>query len=244
MTRARDNRIDKLRRKVLAAPVLPHVMKEAYEWFTGFGELPDEDHIAEAVVQRALRGGEDRFLEDEHQPGPCSVRDPLFEEAVFDPEPFREVARAAIALEVARGGDVESRGFAAHYGTPVFGKVSMHVLGYPRRWVKPPYEYQGHRLLARYDVLRARINQTNPNWAEPIANAVVTFRATGVLPRDELIRDLVLAEAELDALRANYKGKDVAEAMALFDRASRSEGQERESALAAVCSMSKEGRLP
>lgn len=154
------------------------------------------------------------------------------------------MARAAIALEVARGGDVESPGFAAHYGMPVFGKVWMHMLGYPDKWVQPPYEYQGHRLFARLDTLRVRIDQTNPNWVNPIALAGVAFRTTGELPSDETIRDLVLADAELDALRAHCKGKDVREAMALFDRAARNEGDDHEAPLAAVCAMAQEGRLP
>ena len=59
MMRIRTKRLDRLRGAITGAPVLPHVLDEAYEWFWMFGELYEEDHIAEAVMRKALRGGED-----------------------------------------------------------------------------------------------------------------------------------------------------------------------------------------
>jgi len=39
-------------------------------------------------------------------------------------------------------------------------------------------------------------------------------------------------------------GRDVSELMALLDRASRAEGDEREEAIERVCAMAAEGRIP
>ena len=113
------------------------------------------------------------------------------------------MARCAITVEMAYGGDVESPAFASRRELPVFGTVGMHVLGYPARRIAPPYEFQGEELLTRYDTLRARIDQRNPKWFEPIAAAILAFRTGCELPGDNFMLDLVLAESELDAHRAN-----------------------------------------
>jgi hypothetical protein len=255
--RAVDKRLDKLRGAIIAAPVLPHVMDEAYEWFTMFGELPEEpeeDNVALAVMRRALNGGADPRPADSQEAfaeqlrevqhiAHMSVREPLFAEAMHKDPFVRTTARSAITVEVAYHADVESPAFASRRGLPVFGTVGMHVLGFPGRWVVPPYEDQGERLLRRYDELRSRIDQRRPNWFDPIRAALLAFHIEGTLPKDALMLELALADAELDLHRANKRGQDVAEQMALFNRIARGEGEERDEALRRVCELALAGKL-
>jgi hypothetical protein len=252
--RARDRRLGQLRGAISAAPVLPHVLDDAYEGFWMFGELPEEDHVADAVLRKALRGGGEQETPSRRgvsinvvlstaAEDMMTVREPLFEEALHESAYVRRMARCAIEVEVAYGGNVESPGFAARHGLPIFGTVGMHVLGYPGKWITPPYEFQGERLFTRWDELRARIDQRNPKWAEPIVEAMVTFRTKGELPKDDVVLGLVLADAELDQFRAHKKGHDVSEAMALFAKAARGEDDEPNEALKALCEMAAAGRL-
>lgn len=251
--RALDTRLGKLRVAVNAAPVLPHVLDEAYEWFTMFGELYDEDHIAEAVMRKALRGGAEEppnrrgvrvtlasEAASEHM---MTVREPLFEEALHESPYVRKIARGAIAVEVACGGNVESPGFAGRHGLPIFGTVGMHVLGFPRKWVLPPYEDMGDRLLTLYDELRARVDQRNPKWFDSIGDAMFAFRTKGELPKDEFLRDFVVVDAAIDGLCANRKGRDVRELMLCFNDALFGD-DEKNGALAKLGELAKEGRLP
>ena len=91
------------------------------------------------------------------------------------------------------------------------------------------------RLFARYDDLRTRINRFDGDpWFEQAADTVLRFLDTGDLPRDELLRDLVLANAEFDALWRHKRGQDVAELMAALDRAARAGGAKRTAAVARV----------
>ena len=204
--RSHDNRLGRVKQSIEASPVRRGVLREAYEFFTMFGELDDDDHIAYEVVQQALRGGEEQAPEDEarlakrmravkiayqmrERPAeawPPTVRNMLFDEALFEEPGMRRLARAAIACEVAHGGDVESPGFAAHHGIPMFGSVSLHIWGWPKILVLPPYEFQAKRLLARVDNIRGRIDQNDPNWSQVQAKAIVRFKQTGELPDDDL----------------------------------------------------------
>jgi hypothetical protein len=229
--RTRTNRLSRLKQSIDASPVRLGVLREAYEWFRDFGELPDDDdHVAYEVVQQALRGGEEQPVDDEasvakrvrdakiayHQRGrpreqwPPTVRAFLFDEALFGQLPHRKVARAAIAFEVAHGGDVACELFAARHGLPTHGTVGAHVIGFPRRWIRPPYEFQGTRLLVRLDNIRARVPQDDERWFEEQAKAIVEFKRTGQLPDDDLHCDSVLANVELDQILAHKDGKEVA----------------------------------
>ena len=125
--RARDNRLGRVKQAIEVSPVRRGVLREAYEWFRDFGEFDDDDHVAYEVVQQALRGGEEQAPEDEArlarrvhvdksayqrrdrpaEAWPPTVRNLLFDEALFEEPGIRRLARAAIALEVAHGGDVE-----------------------------------------------------------------------------------------------------------------------------------------
>ncbi len=242
--RARDRRLGKLQAAIEVQPVRPDLMDEAYPWFRDFGELPDDDElVARAVVRRAMHGGDENEESGPLEFEACNVRAALFHEALFDHEILRPVARAVIATEVAYGGNVESPGFAAHHGLPTYGKVALHVMGYPHNLVLPPYEFQAKRLLARHDTLRARIDQHDAAWFDVQVEAEVRFKHSGELPRDELHRECVLTSMELDLLGKHKRGRDVTEAMELFAKVAWKKGDERAAALQALCEMAKEGRL-
>ncbi len=242
--RARDKRLGKLQAAIEVQPVRPDLMDEAYPWFRDFGELPDDDElVARAVVRRAMHSGDENEESGPLEFEACNVRAALFHEALFDHVLHRPLARAVIATEVSCGGNVESPGFAAHHGLPVYGKVALHVMGYPHNLVLPPYEFQAKRLLARHDTLRARIDQHNAAWFDVQAEAEVQFVHTGELPRDELHRECVLSSIELDLLWKHKRGRDVTEAMALFKEVGWRKGEERKQALQDLCEFAKAGRL-
>jgi hypothetical protein len=241
--RARDRRLGKLQDAIAVQPVRPELMDEAYPWFRDFGELPDEELVARACVRRALHGGDENEESGLLEFEACNVRAALFHEALLDSPLLRPVARAVIATEVAYGGDVESPGFASHHGLPVYGKVTMHVMGYPHNLVLPPYEDQAKRLLARHDTLRARIDQHDAAWFDVHVEAELQFVHTGELPRDELHRECVLSSIELDLLGKHRRGRDVAEPMAMLARIARPNDEGREKALQELCEFAKAGLL-
>lgn len=251
MTRTRTKRLGRVRDAVDASPVRREVLKEAYEWFTLFGELTDDDHVAFEVVERALRGGQDAPVENEavvvkradrarvayhqrehpHQTWPPSVRGMIFDEALFEAEPMRKLARAAITLEVIHGGDVENPAFMARFGIPAYGCVAMHVMRWQDRLSMAPYEDDATRLFVRLDNVRGRIDQDDPNWSTVQAKAIVAFHRHGELPDDELLLEAVLVDVGLDLLQAHKRGKDVAEGIALIGKLERAKGEEFEGLL-------------
>ncbi len=246
MTRARTRRIGRVRAAVDASPVRRHVLAEAYEWFTMFGELTDDDHVAFEVVEKALRGGKDAPIEPEaavakradkarlayHQrtrpieTWPPSVRALIFDEALFEVEPVRNLARAAIALEVVHGGDVENPAFMARFGIPGYGCVGMHIMRWQDRLSVTPYEDDATRLCVRLDKVRGRIDHDDPNWTTVQGKAIATFYASGELPDDDLHLEALLVDVGLDLLQAHKRGKDVAEGLELIRKLERAEGDE------------------
>jgi hypothetical protein len=228
------------------------LLREEYRWFKDWGELSDDDHVAYEVVAQALRGGEEVELagnvpfHKRERPGeqwPPSVRAMLFDEALYAEPPLRKLARAAIAAEVAYGGDIENPAFGARHGIPAYGSVAMHVLDWQRRLALPPYEERATEIFVRQDNIRGRIDQSDPRWFDVHAEAVVKFWQTGELPDDELHLDALLVDVEVDLLRAHKGKKDVAEAMALLARIARAKGDEREGLLDELTAMAAGRRL-
>ena len=261
--RTSDRRLGRLRSAIDALPVRRGVLRDAYDWFTKFGELPDDDHVAYEVVQQALRGGKEASLDDDatvsnrvrrakiayherNRPGaewPPSVRALLFDEALFEVETLRNVARAAIAAEVAWGGDVESEGFAARHGIPCYGTVAMHVCGWQTRLVVPPYEDRAKRLFVRMDNLHGRRPSDDRAWLAQLDAAIQRCRATGDLPGDEVLAEGVLTEIELGMLRRNRAGKDVKDAMGVLNQIATGDDDELAEALAKLKDLAIAGKL-
>jgi hypothetical protein len=251
VTRVRNRRLGRVRDAIEAAPVQEHLLDEAYQWFKLFGELPEDDHIAYEVVQRALRGGRDE-QPDEPVPfrrrkrprdeWPPSVRALLFDEALEESSQIRELARQAIACEVAFGGDVENSAFAARFGIPGYGTVGMHMLDLPRKLRIPPYEHQATRLFVRLDKVRGRVPK-DPRWAEAQVDARIAFMETGELPEDPVHLEAMLVDIELDLLRKHRRGVEVGQAMELLNRLSHASGDARQGLLEELSERAVDGGL-
>lgn len=250
--RARDKRMGRVQQAIDASPVCPNTLREEYEWFQGLGELPDDDHLAYEVVMKALHGGKERQqretkpYREREQPRdqwPPSVRGLLFDEALDCDRQLRNLARAAIAVEVAWGGDVENPAFGARHGIPTYGCVALHVGGYPQKLKAAPYEDQATRLFIRHNNVCGQISEQAAGWLNALAEAQAKFWANGELPHDELLLDTVLVFLELHMLAAHRKGTDVAEEMALLDAVARAKGDERDELLIKLSAMAEAGEL-
>ena len=175
------------------------------------------------------------------------LMDSLYNEAVWADGMVQFAARAVLELLAGAGLDVTEPLFGKHGikgdNLPDFGGVGTHMLGLPQRLAKPPYEAQGSRLFARYEQLRQRINRDDRAWFAAFGEAVDLFHQLGELPEDELLRDAVLADAEVCALCRHVAGKDVTEVMGAFDVAAQASDCEKAVAIARVQELVAAGKL-
>ena len=142
----------------------------------------------------------------------------------------------------ARGLDLTDPKTLADEPLPLHQGIGMHVLGYPERLVRAPYHEQAKRLFARFDELRKHTPQHDDPWFDECSNAAVRFRMTGELPVEELMRDAVLADLEMECLVRHKRGQDVGELMSALDKAARAKGAAREDAIAAVQQLVRNAR--
>jgi hypothetical protein len=263
----RHLRLEHLAQHLAQRPLRDDVVAEEFDRFRHSGELPEDQRLAVAVVQLALRGG------PAAEPSPMSLAETMarlpalvreLEEAAAEPQPpdrpplrrillrealrgegvERQAARLALRIEVGRGGDVASREFLADRDPPEHASLGLHLLGFPECLATPPYVAQAQRLIARQAEIRTRLNHDDPAWFEPIAEAIRRFRREGELPDDELVLDCVLADGELLALVAHYGGVGDPEVLAAFDAAATNGPEEtRAAALALLQKLAREGRL-
>ncbi len=262
----RHVRIDRLSQRVAHRPLRDDVVAEEFERFRHSGELPEDQRLAVAVVEQALRGGpaaetSPMSLAETMARLPALVRE--LEEAAAEPQPpdrpplrrvlFREAlrgegverqaARLALRIEVGRGGDVASREFLADRDPPEHASLGLHLLGFPECLATPPYVAQAQRLIARQAEIRARIDHEDPAWFEPIAEAIRRFRRHGELPDNDLVLDCVLADGELLALMMHYGGVGDPDVLAAFDAAANGAEEPRAAALACLQELARERRL-
>lgn len=236
MNSTRKKRLQKLSVQIDSLPVPRAMVDEAFETFRSTGHLPDQDRLAAAVVRRTrtgsdviqgtLKGSELAFdlrvVSELSTIPPGDFMAALYREALSTTQAVRIAARAVLELMASLGLDVTQPDFAKHgieVQMPEFGSVGLHLLGFPEHLAVPPYEEQARRLFERFGVLRARTRQCNQRWVATLADAVGRFRQTGELPEDELVRDVVLADAELLCLIQNWMGRDVVDAMAALTAA-------------------------
>jgi hypothetical protein len=262
MNRACKKRLRKLSQQIDAMPIAPEVEKAAFERFRETGELPEHQRLARAVTDRALRGGVDqgysvvvdfkstveRLLriannEEESETEPQPLRKWLFDEAVYGADFVRCAARGALKILVAAGRDVTDPDFlGADTVLPDYGTVGLHVLGFPERLAKPPYEDQARRLFERFAVLRERTNRDDA-WYEEFSKVSFQFLHKGELPEEELMCEAVLAYTEFMWLLGHFLGHGDAEVMAAFDQVARAQGEVRAAAIVRVRVLAAEGRL-
>ena len=177
MSKARKMRLVAVSRQIDAMPLAPEVVSMAFDKFRETGELPEVQRLAAEVVKRAESGDVDgrygfnaswaesiRILRDAVdnpdalKPQPEPLRKQLFREAVYGEGVVRMAGREAIRFLVAAGQDVTDRDFIdPSVEMPEFGSVGLYLLGFPERFVKPPFEEQAQRLFERFAVLRDRL---------------------------------------------------------------------------------------
>lgn len=226
-----------------ALPLPREVVRAAFEVFRECGELPDEPRLAVAVVRRARHGveltdaggSEDALARQLRQllnapPRPDdAVMQALYDEAVCESEAARLAARDVLRMLSDLGLDVSEPVFA-RFGIelemPAFGPVGLHLLGFPECLVVAPYEEQARRLIERYGVLRMRAGKCSERWFDRLGEAIRTFRTHGELPADALLRDVVLADAELLCLIQHHRGEDVGARMAALQAIAAGSGRE------------------
>jgi hypothetical protein len=256
--------VQRIERAIAVMPIRADLLDKAFAQFRATGELPEQQRLAAAVVDRTLSQPSpqpesfnlDEWLEKVHEVTAALRRTPpeedfwgrpirthLFREAVHGHEVVRAAARAVIRIAVRSGADVTNSGFLAGNSLPEHSGVALHLLGFPECLARPPYVAQARRLIARYADLRSRINYQDPAWFGPLGSAIAAFRETGQLPDDDLQLACVLADAELLALVAHQIGRGDAELLAAFDAAARAKLGSRAEAAAKVQELVRAGRL-
>lgn len=253
-------RLGKLARAIEARPIPFEVLDAAFRRFRETGELPENLHLARAVVERTLLWTKPiradlyeaiRKLKDladaaqageELPPKPPDLRRLLLLEAVSDHEFVRRIARIVIETIIGMGRDVLDPEFVpTDVPAPEYGTVGLYLLGWPEFIVKAPYEEQAKRLLQRLALLRGCVAKRDERWYEEAAATWVRFVRGGELPGDPLLREYVLVDCELTALTAHYCGRGQPEAITAFDRVALAEGAEREEAMAGLQDLVRAG---
>jgi hypothetical protein len=257
MARKRQ-RLDRAEDALRNMPVRADLLQEAFTTFCETGELPEEKRLAWAVCKQALNGGKplpaytsdkprlaDLIVEamkaqregkDWRFPKEVSVRERLFDEAVYAPEGLRVFARGVLKIRIGfLEEDPTDPNWLVNQPLPDFPGIGLFMLGFPRRYAKPPYEEQAERLFARASDLRNnRINHDDPTWQPAFDSAIRDVEDYGKIPEPGLLRDAVLMILELHVLRMHSRGESVREAMAMLDTAARTTGEEREVAIARI----------
>lgn len=256
----RRDRMHRLEGKLRTVPVRPVAVRAAFERFRETGDLPDDDRLARAVIKRVRLGPKLADLYDSDasreaimRAAVCTPEQPedevmesLWMEAIDAPGTIRVFARAALRGLTANGLDPTTRAFA-DLGVPLhlpdYGSVGMFILGYPKSFAVSPYKQQVRRLFARSDKLRQRINQDDRRWFDTFGKALGAFLDYGEVPEEGLLRDAVLAGAEVEALMLNALGNDVADCLAALDSAARATGPDVEVAIASLRHFAAEGQF-
>ena len=234
--KARATRLTRVEAVIGILPPSPRAVKEALEEFRSSGELPEDVALGRAVVQRARDGFEMKYDANGRVDWPGSIAAvgaarptkpdrilrALYDEAIHGPGLIQAAARHVLRTIAQCGRDVTTAIFdEAEFSLPEFGGVGLKMLGFPERLIEPPHEDQARRLLERVDELRRRLPARDPRWCEEFRDAFEMFVVYGDIPDDPLIREAVLAEGETQALLFAYRGDDVDDLLAAYDRASR-----------------------
>jgi hypothetical protein len=258
MVNSRKQRLNRVDQVINRMPVRTELLDKAFQEFCETGELPEEKRLAWAVCKQALNGGRplpdvtdqaylamrlreaveaiNRGESAVNKPKEMSVRERLFDEAVYAPEELRVYARGVLKIRIGfLEEDPTDPNWLVNQPLPDFPGIGLFMLGFPRRLAKPPYEEQAERLFARASELRNnRIDHDDPAWQPAVDSAIRDVEDFGKIPEPGLLRDTVLMILELSALRMHSRGESVCEVMALLDTAALTTGEEREVAIARI----------
>lgn len=254
MNKRMKSRLAELQRVLRTRPISTAQARECFEHFKATGELPDDVALAYAVVQRVRKGYDDQYhangdldwghamqvMRTRPERKQDRVMERLLDEAALETGMMQAAARLKLVLLVATGIDVTGTSFVGK-DLPEFGGVGTHLLGIPECYATRPYVGQARRLFARAQKLRLRLPQGDRRWIEDRDRAAEDFRLHGVRPDDDLTLEVVLVLGELAAVRRHAMGADVAPEMAAFARIARSKGSERETAIAELQEMARNG---
>ena len=232
-SKAANRRLDLVASIVNTQPLSQQALNELYAKFLKAGELPNDARTARAVVERALvarrSGGITRQEEGLPIAGP--PREQVLREAAQPFDVPRKAARLLIEILVEGGGDPTDPEFIpSDYEIPEFGSVAMHILGWPDRLVRPPYEQQMQRVLQQHAQLRAYWPRTDM-WYRDAADALASFLTRGELPRDDVFQLYALTIGEMFAIHAHYCGRGGENLLAAYDAVATAPDEERADAL-------------
>ena len=232
--RAFDRRLSTAEVIVGSRPVSPSAIDDLYSRFLRTGELPSSRKTAWGVLQRSLcarRGGRVSYQEN-NRPLAGPPREQVFREAVHEHEPGREAARLLIEILVEGGDDPSDPEFIpSDYEHPGFGSISLHILGWPDAWVKPPYEKQMERVLRQHAQLRAVAADRSDWWWQEAAGALSSFMTRGEVSSDPDLRMFALTAAEMFAIHAHYFGRGNEQLIAAFAEVAETSGKQQAEAL-------------
>jgi hypothetical protein len=262
MNRRLAKRVEQLDQRVRSLPLDDRQVDQHFQSFCECGELPSDQRVAAAVVDRALTtqtsprkpvdfGALLHELKAAITADPADCRpDPrrqLFGEAVHAPEPVQQAARLVIKALVAAGGDVTDPDFVpSDLELPEFGSFGMHLIGWPTILVQAPHEEQAENLLARLDLVRRRISSREgaDAWFEDFASALHDFHEGKGLPADDaLIQEAVLVVGELAALTNALVDEPDATVLRAYREGAAGPKAARRKAIARLERYAREGRL-
>lgn len=215
--------------------VSPSAIDDLYSRFLSTGELPPVRKAAWDVLERALRAGRGgRVSWQEHsRPLAGPPRERVFREATHENDTARDAARLLIRILVDAGDDPsDPERIPSDYDPPGFGSISLHILGWPDAWVKPPYEKQMERVLGQHAQIRAVAADRTDWWWREAAGAVSAFMTRGEVSSDPGLRMFALTGAEMFAIQAHYFGRGNEELLAAFADVAATTGKQQEEALA------------
>ena len=263
-TRRLGERLNRIGDRVRNIPIPEETVANAYERFAASGELPEHDRLAQAVIDKALqppappvrslaehaehfRGLLDRLrnsLDGQgHAPQP-ELRRALFHEAMVDLEPVRIAARFMIQALVRSGRDVTDPDFLpAEVGTPEFGSLALHLMGFPEILVRAPYEDQAQLLIDRLRDVRQAIPEDDPHWTAQVPGACRAFVEDGQVADDPLLREAVMVLVEINALSRCLIGEGDRSVLRAFHRYAQASPNKRATSLRRLQCLARDGRI-
>jgi len=238
----RAKRVQAVQTRINRFPYRYEAIDNAYARFLDDGTLPEDCSLAWRVLHRVLnaRKSQPELQQEqlEHAANRTlwqpygSTREMLFREACCTEPSARRLARICLEALVQAGYDPTDPEVIGPEMEPMgFATVSMRLLGYPDRYVRPEYEAQLQRVLRQQDEVRAHSPKDNADWDRGAGVALAAFLGHGRLPTDSRYFLYVLTTGEQFALAAHYFGRGGEDLLAAYEAVATTTGKERAGAL-------------